>query len=166
MSVLALHLLTFSLGGVALLVGVSTLARWLRQPNESHPAQLATYESGEASVGNTWGKTNAHFYTVALVFMIFEIEIVLLWPWATVWSNTALHAASEGLWTRYALLSALLLIMLLAIGLLHVINQGLFKRHVPATFSATLVDAKVPYSYYEEINARYASRTTHQNKHP
>src|SRR5258706_4334717 len=42
--------------------------------------KLATYECGEASVGNAWFRFNPRFYNIALIFLIFEVELVIMFP--------------------------------------------------------------------------------------
>ena len=45
------------------------------------------YECGERPVGSPWIKFNVRFYVVALIFVIFDVEIVLLYPWATIYKQ-------------------------------------------------------------------------------
>ena len=46
-----------------------------------------TYECGEDVIGSPWVKFNIRFYVVALIFLIFDVEVVLLIPWALVYQN-------------------------------------------------------------------------------
>jgi len=45
------------------------------------------YECGEPAIGNSWVQFDLRFYTVALVFIVFDVEIALLWPWAVVFKE-------------------------------------------------------------------------------
>lgn len=56
----------------------------LVRPNNPYPEKLSTYECGEEPVGRSWIQFNVRFYVVALDFIIFDVEVVLLYPWAVV----------------------------------------------------------------------------------
>jgi len=65
-----------------LLVSVAIIAAWVVRPH--HPTQLkhSTYESGITPEGTPWVLFNTRFYMVALAYIIFDVELVLLFPWA------------------------------------------------------------------------------------
>ncbi len=79
----------FLMGFVALLIG-----RLLRRP-ESHPDKVAAYECGEVPVGSAWVQFDLRFYVVALVFLIFDVELALFYPWAVVFGGAG-DAATTG----------------------------------------------------------------------
>ena len=56
----------------------------LIRPNNPYPEKLSTYECGEEPVGGSWVQFNIRFYVIALDFIIFDVEVVLLYPWAVV----------------------------------------------------------------------------------
>lgn len=151
-------ILTF-IAGALLLISIGELISLLRRPKHFYKAQLQTYESGEAPMDSAWKKFNARFYTVALIFLLFEVETVLLWPWATVWADPILNKVSAGFWSKYTALSALLFIILLAIGFAYIWRQGYFKAMRPP-LSPTSFATKIPRAYYEQVNKRYASTTS------
>ena len=62
------------------------VAKIFRPARPTHEKQL-TYECGEDPVGSPWVKFNIRFYVVALIFLIFDVEVVLLIPWAVVYQN-------------------------------------------------------------------------------
>ncbi|MCG3136834.1 MAG: NAD(P)H-quinone oxidoreductase subunit 3, chloroplastic [Phycisphaerae bacterium] len=64
----------------------------LVRPAVSHPEKDTPYECGEPPVGSSWVQYDLRFYTVALVFIVFDVEIVLLWPWAVVYKEIGLAA--------------------------------------------------------------------------
>ena len=66
----------FGLAFVGLSVG--RIAR----PTLPHPEKLTPYECGEPAIGSSWVQFDLRFYTVALVFIVFDVEVALLWPWA------------------------------------------------------------------------------------
>ena len=155
-----LGILTF-MAGALLFVGIGSFVNSLLQPQRTNQAQLQTYESGEEAVGNAWGKLNARFYGIALVFVLFEVETVLLFPWATVWAKRELNEATGGLWTHYTAMSAILFIILLAIGLAYAWRQG-HLASAPSPLPTTSFVSKVPKAYYEQVNRRYEGTERHK----
>ena len=66
---------------------VAIVAAKLVRPSRPTKEKLMTYECGEDTVGSPWVKFNIRFYVVALIFLIFDVEIVLLIPWALVYKE-------------------------------------------------------------------------------
>jgi NADH-quinone oxidoreductase subunit A len=62
------------------------VARLIRPARPTHEKNLI-YECGENPEGSPWVKFNIRFYVVALIFLIFDVEVVLLIPWALVYQN-------------------------------------------------------------------------------
>lgn len=79
----------------ALFVAGGLIASWLLRPKRPYPGKLSTYECGEEPLGDAWVKFNVRFYVVALIFLIFEVEIVFLFPWAIVYRDLGLFAFIE-----------------------------------------------------------------------
>lgn len=71
----------FILTAVLFVVVALFVARLLR-PKRPTFEKLTTYECGENPEGSPWVKFNIRFYVVALIFLIFDVEVVLLIPWA------------------------------------------------------------------------------------
>lgn len=65
-------------------------------PHRPTKEKLMTYECGENPVGSPWIKFNLRFYVVALIFLIFDVEIVLLLPWAMVYRQWGLEGYAVG----------------------------------------------------------------------
>lgn len=78
---LVLGMMLFLLVGVLLVFGALTAGRLLR-PTQPHPEKATPYECGEPAIGESWVQFDLRFYTVALVFIVFDVEVALLWPWA------------------------------------------------------------------------------------
>ncbi len=74
---------------------IAMLASRILRPSNPNDEKLSTYECGEEPVGSAWVQFNIRFYVVALVFLIFEVEIVFLFPWATVFKQLGLFAFVE-----------------------------------------------------------------------
>ena len=77
------------------LVYIPLLIQKLIAPNNQNPDKLATYECGEESEGSAWVQFNIRFYVVALIFLIFDVEVVFLFPWAVVFNDLGLLAFVE-----------------------------------------------------------------------
>jgi len=52
-----------------------------------HPEKAVAYECGEPAIGASWVQFDLRFYTVALIFIVFDVEVALLWPWAVVFKE-------------------------------------------------------------------------------
>ena len=96
------------------LIYLPLLIQKLLAPNNPNPDKLATYECGEESEGSAWVQFNIRFYVVALIFLIFDVEVVFLFPWAVVFNELGLLAFVEmGIFL-------LILIVGLALSLIHI----------------------------------------------
>lgn len=78
------YLVVFWFGLIALvlaslLLGISVLIR----PNKPNREKLLTYESGVDPVGEGWSQSQIRYYVFALLFVIFDVEAVFIFPWAT-----------------------------------------------------------------------------------
>ena len=70
-----------------LFVVVTVFVAKIIRPHRPTHEKLLTYECGEDTVGTPWVKFNIRFYVVALIFLIFDVEVVLLIPWALVYKG-------------------------------------------------------------------------------
>ena len=86
-------LIFFIVGGV--FVGGGLITAWLVRPNRPYPSKLTTYECGEDPIGDTRVRFNIRFYVVALIFLIFDVEVVFLFPWALVYKELGWFAFAE-----------------------------------------------------------------------
>ncbi|MDT3696996.1 MAG: NADH-quinone oxidoreductase subunit A [Ignavibacterium sp.] len=71
----------FILIAMIFVIGLVFLSKLIR-PHRPTKEKLLTYECGENPEGSPWIKFNIRFYVVALIFLIFDVEVVLLIPWA------------------------------------------------------------------------------------
>jgi NADH-quinone oxidoreductase subunit A len=97
-----------------LFVGVSLTVAGLVRPSKVTPQKVMPYECGENPVGPGWVQFNIRFYVFALIFLIFDVEAVFLFPWAVVFQELGLFAFVEGL----------IFIAILVIGLAYVWAKG------------------------------------------
>lgn len=86
----------FIFGLIFVILNVSVLSQILR-PAVPHEEKETTYECGEPAVGSSWIRFDIRFYTVALVFLIFDVEVAFLYPWAAIFKRQldALREARE-----------------------------------------------------------------------
>jgi NADH-quinone oxidoreductase subunit A len=125
------------------------VARLIR-PHRPNPEKLATYESGEEPVGAAWGQFNMRFYIVALIFLLFEVELVILFPWATVFSRASLIEATNGLWGWVTLIEMTLFILVLALGLAYAWVNG-YLDWVKPNPKTTEYKSPVPKEMYHKF---------------
>ncbi len=76
----------FILTAVLFVIVALVVAKFIR-PARPTREKLTTYECGENPEGSPWVKFNIRFYVVALIFLIFDVEVVLLIPWALVYKS-------------------------------------------------------------------------------
>ena len=88
------RVLLFILVG-AVFVALGLVTAWLLRPSRPYPSKNATYECGETPVGDTRIRFNIRFYVIALIFVIFDVEVVFLFPWALVYGALGWFAFVE-----------------------------------------------------------------------
>ncbi len=145
--------LLFIIGGIIFIVA-SLFASKLLRPDRPNPEKLATYESGEEPVSAAWTQFNIRFYIIALIFILFEVELVLLFPWATVFANKELVEQTNGTWAWIALSEAVVFIIILAIGLAYAWVNG-FLDWIKPDPKPTEYVSPVPKTLYNKFNEKY-----------
>ncbi|MEL6671401.1 MAG: NADH-quinone oxidoreductase subunit A [Bacteroidota bacterium] len=146
------HILLFLLGGIGFtLLGIAT--NRLLAPNRPNPEKLTTYECGEDPVGNASIQFNLRFYLIGLVFLIFEVELLFFFPWATVFAEESWIAALPD-WGIFALIEMLIFALVLFLGLVYVWVKGDLEWVKPAPLSAE-IETAIPDTAYEQVNQRY-----------
>lgn len=76
-----------ALGAVFVLINLVVGA--LVRPHVPNAEKSAVYECGEPSIGSSWVQFDLRFYIVALVYLIFDVEVALFYPWAVAYGNAA-----------------------------------------------------------------------------
>lgn len=89
------HFLLFTIVVVAALALPLILGRLIR-PDNPTPDKVAVYECGEPTIGSSHVQFDLRFYVVALLFIVFDIEVAFFFPWATVF-GTAVQLSDERL---------------------------------------------------------------------
>ena len=120
------QILLFIVGG-ALFVSISLLVSKIIRPHRPNAEKLSTYESGESPLGPAWVQFNLRFYVIALIFLLFEVEIIFLFPWATIFANEELINQTDGAWGWFALIEMIVFILILVIGLAYAWRNGFLE---------------------------------------
>jgi NADH-quinone oxidoreductase subunit A len=111
----ALVFLGFGLLLCGLMLGLGLLLR----PSSPNPNKLTTYECGEPPSGNAWINFNIRFYLIALVFVIFDVELAFIYPVMAVYKDWVARGAGG-----VALLEIVTFVGILALGLVYVWVKG------------------------------------------
>jgi NADH-quinone oxidoreductase subunit A len=114
-----LNLLVFASVGFAF-VFVNVMMSGLIRPKRPTDQGLEVYECGEEAIGEAWIQFDIRYYTVALIYVIFAVEITFLFPWAMV-MREAFAMPEIGFW---ALLKGLMFVTILFFGLVTVWVKG------------------------------------------
>jgi NADH:ubiquinone oxidoreductase subunit 3 (subunit A) len=103
-------ILVVGAGMAALPIALNTLLA----PRKPNPDKSATYECGIETVGETYVQLKGQYYIFGLIFLIFDIEAVFLFPWAAAYDKLQLYMVLEGV----------LFILILAGGLIYAWRKG------------------------------------------
>ncbi len=137
------HILVFLIFGAAF-VGINITISRLLQARNPHPVKLSTYECGELPEGESWIQFNIRFYVIALIFLIFEVEIAFLFPWAVVFKSLG----------TFAFVEMMVFVFILIIGLAYVWGKGDLEWEKPANVPDTSVS---PLTESKELTQLMAS---------
>jgi NADH-quinone oxidoreductase subunit A len=140
----------YSITGVLLVLFTLTIGR-LVSPKKPTKEKLSTYECGEEPVGSAWIQFNPRFYVIALVFLLFDVEMVFIFPWATVFGQAGLVAADPR-WGWFTLVEMLIFVGILLIGLLYAWKKGDLEWIKPQP-RIPAVQVAIPASAYRKLNA-------------
>jgi len=103
---------------IATLIPVAALvASWLVSPKKPNPIKQSTYECGMETVGENWVQFKAQYYIFALVFLVFDVETVFLFPWAVSLGKLPLFAVVEGI----------VFVLILVAGLVYAWRKGMLE---------------------------------------
>jgi len=143
-------ILIFLITGI-ILVGLIFFLNRLIAPNNPTPEKLTSYECGEEPTGNAWLPFNSRFYVIALIFLLFDVEMVFIFPWATVFGSHEIIAA-DARWGWFSLAEMFIFLGILILGLIYVWVKGDLDWIKPKPVVPT-TNTNIPASLYEQINA-------------
>ena len=106
------------LGSVAIVLGVLPLllAKFVA-PRKPAPSKQAPYECGMESAGDPWVQFRVQYYIYALLFVIFDVEVVFLYPWALIWKGLG----------PVVFLEMAIFLGILAVGLIYAWRKGVLE---------------------------------------
>lgn len=117
-----LSIVLFVIGGLSLgLVGLG--AGRLIRPKNPHPEKAEAYECGERPVGNAQVQFDLRFYVVALIYLVFAVEVVLFYPWAVAYGS-ADETAAPFTTRAVALVDMLVFFALIVVGFAYLWRFG------------------------------------------
>ena len=108
--------------GLFLVVGLiipigAIVTAWILGPKKPNLIKQTTYECGIETVGDSWVQFKAQYYIFALVFLIFDVETVFLFPWAVKLDSLGMFAVIEGI----------IFILILIVGLVYTWRKGMLE---------------------------------------
>ncbi len=101
----------------ALVVGGGLLTSSLLRPDKPNKVKSETYECGIDPVGGGWSQTHIRYYIFALLFLIFDVEAVFIFPWAT----------RLEFYEVFGLIEMAIFIYILLLGLLYAWRKGMLR---------------------------------------
>jgi NADH-quinone oxidoreductase subunit A len=81
------YMAIFAATGIAFLFA-NLVVGWFLRPYDPHPEKLEIYECGEPTIGSSFVQFDLRFYVVALLFIIFDVEVAFFFPWAAVFGKS------------------------------------------------------------------------------
>ena len=106
----------FGAAAAAMVFGALGLGSLIR-PKRPQPEKYLTYESGVDPVGSGWAQSQIRYYVYALLFVMFDVEAVFIFPWATRLET----------YEVFGLVEMAIFIVILALGLLYAWRKGVLK---------------------------------------
>jgi NADH-quinone oxidoreductase subunit A len=158
------EILLFIIGGAVFIIMTLLVSRFIR-PHRPNAEKLSTYESGEEPVGAAWSQFNIRFYIIALIFLLFEVEVVFLFPWSTIFAATELQQQTAGTWGWFTMIEMLIFILILALGLAYAWVHGHLDWIKPDP-KPTQVQSPVPPKLYQQLNDRFAGSKPEEKQKP
>ncbi len=108
-----LYVAAFAITGLSL-AGLSLALVWVLSPRAPYPQKRTTYESGIVPFGQAWAQFNIRYYLFGLVFVIFAVEVIYLYPWAIVFRQLG----------RFAFFEMLIFLVVLLVALAYAWRKG------------------------------------------
>src|SRR3954452_25026051 len=140
----------------AVFVLVNMVMGALARPQIPNPEKLAVYECGEPSIGSSWVQFDLRFYIVALVYLIFDVEVALFYPWAVAYGSADALGAANGM-SAFAVRQVALVDMLFFFGVLLVGFAYLWRfGYLDWVRSAATTSLKI--DYRPGIDLRHEAR--------
>ncbi len=108
--------LIFLMVGIGVVLFTFFMSRLIR-PAHPYKDKNQSYECAEKPIGDSWVRFNNRFYIFALIFVVFDVEAVFLFPWAVAFGQLGL----------FALIEMIIFILILIFGLYYAWKKGVLK---------------------------------------
>ena len=95
-------------------------------PSRTGPGKETTYESGMVPVGDTRKRFNVRFYIVAMIFLVFDVELIFFYPWATIFGDAVAHP-EWGISGGLLLVELLIFVAILLLAYVYAWGKGVFQ---------------------------------------
>jgi NADH-quinone oxidoreductase subunit A len=145
----------FFLAGIIFVIG-GMLTSQLISPKRPSPEKLTTYECGEDPVGSSWIQFNMRFYVMGIVFLIFDIEMLVLFPWVLVFADKPTIKQFPA-WDWLGLAEIFIFLLILCLGLVYIWIKGDVDWVKPQII-APMEKQIIPKVLYEKINQKYLTK--------
>ncbi|RED44756.1 NADH-quinone oxidoreductase subunit A [Seonamhaeicola aphaedonensis] len=109
-------IIVFFISGIVLVAGANFLSNLISHKSDS-PQKREPYESGMKTIGSTWVQFKVGYYLFAILFLIFDVEVTFLVPWAVVFGDIG----------GVAFIEILIFLIILGLGLLYAWKKGALK---------------------------------------
>jgi NADH-quinone oxidoreductase subunit A len=106
---------------------VNVAASIIIGPSRTGPGKEETYESGMVPIGDTRKRFNVRFYIVAMIFLVFDVEIVFMYPWATIFAKGASAPTSSVVGGPLLLWDMVVFVVLLLVAYFYAWFKGVFR---------------------------------------
>ncbi len=109
--------------GILFVVGALTMSI-IVGPSRTGPGKESTYESGMNPIGDTRKRFNVRFYVVAMIFLVFDVDIIFFYPLCSIFRQTSIanHALAGAL-----LVDIIMFVVILLVGYLYAWGKGVFR---------------------------------------
>lgn len=116
-------LIGFAFGMFFVVLNVFIMVKLL-SPRVREDRKEMTYECGEPPVGEAWVRFDMRFYTMALIFIVFSVEAIFLFPWAAVYNDLVATLRDSGGNALFPFIEVFLFLVILGVGLIYVWKKG------------------------------------------
>ena len=108
--------------GIFLLIAITfpllpIVLAWFIAPKKPNPIKASSYECGVEAKGDSWIQFKAQYYVYALIFVIFDIEVIFIYPWAVAYRQMGLFAFVE----------MLIFLIILSFGLIYAWKKNVLE---------------------------------------
>lgn len=109
-------IIVFLLAGIVMVAGANFMSNMI-SPKSDNPQKREPYESGMVTKGPTWVQFKVGYYLFAILFLIFDVEVAFLVPWAVVFKDVG----------AVAFIEILVFLIILCLGLMYAWKKGALK---------------------------------------